>query len=258
MHTLLRRLGGLLAVAVVGLPGLAQASVACGGSLADVIGLGTCTIGGASFTFGPSANASRPIWDAGLFTGDSILGPSAANVTFTPVVTATSAGFTLGGTFNVGGSPSTYIPGKGLFVPGNYMDIQFGYVRVTTPATSSIVGVQLAMGGASVSPDDPNNVVVVSDSGNVAAYDTGTLAQLSDTAALSPTDNFWDLLFVRAWDYSRASTSVAGFTDFTYRVTLQATTPGDGTPAPEPATLGLMGLGLAAIALARPRRRDKR
>jgi PEP-CTERM motif len=136
------------------------------------------------------------------------------------------------------------------------MDIQFGYVGVTTLSSTSIVGVQLAMGGTSVSADNVNNLASVNDSGHAAVYATGDgLAQLSDSGTVGPTNSFVDLLFVRAWDFSGDSTSRAGFTDFTYSVNLQSTVlPGDGNSVPEPATLSILGLGIAGAALIRRRR----
>jgi len=250
MRVLFARVCGLLLTSVLTFPGPARALPVCDGTLADVIGLGSCTIGAATFTFGPAALASKPIWFNGLTVSDSVFGPSAASVAFTPVVSATSAGFKLTGAFNVVGSASTYFPGSGRIQTGNRMDIQFGYLQVATPDDQPIVGVELAMGGASVSADHPDNVAYVYESsGGAVVYDQVGLLQLSDSKALGPTTNLWDMLSVRAWDLSRDSQSVAGFTDFTYLVDLQD--PGPGGSVPEPASAFLLMGGLLALSARR-------
>src|ERR1035437_7933471 len=111
MQTVLSRVNGLLIVSILMLPGFAQAAPVCiTGSLASVISLGSCTIGDATFGFSPT---SFPVWFPGLFTSDSVQGPAASNVIFTPVVSATSAGFNLAGAFNASGSPMTSFPLSG-------------------------------------------------------------------------------------------------------------------------------------------------
>lgn len=251
------RIVSLLIAGAFMLPGLALATPMCStGSLASVISLGVCTIGSATFDFtvpalGPNA------WLNPIFAGDSLAGPASSAVIFTPETTANTAGFNLTGDFSVNGSPYSYIPSHGNFRPGNYMDIQFGYVKVLTDPGVSIVGVGLDMGNPLVSTDDPNNLAAVNDAGHVSVYSDGVTPHLSDSAALAPGNLLWDLLFVRTWDYSGNPQSTAGFTDFTYTVNLQSSTNGDGNGAvPEPAMLSLIGLGLVAIANLR-RRRNK-
>jgi len=254
MHSERSRVYGLLLATFLILPGYVRATPMCAtGSLSSVISLGSCMIGDATFSFSPS---SFPVWYPGPFVSASVLGPNASNVIFTPIVSATSAGFNLAGAFSASGSPATYFPGSGLIGPGNRMNIQFGYVGVTTSGSTLIDGVQLAMAGVTGSTDNANNQLYVNDSGHVVVYANGdgSTPQLSDSAAVGPTNSFNDLLFVTDWNYSSNSASVLGFTDFTYSVNLQSTAPVGGGTVPEPATLSLFGLGIAGAALVRRRR----
>jgi PEP-CTERM motif len=254
MHSARSRFYGLLLASFLVFPGLARASTVCvTGSLASIISLGSCTIGDATFSFSPTSFA---VWFPGLFTSDSVQGPAASNVIFTPVVSATLAGFNLAGAFNANGASMTYFPLSNKQEPGNRMNIQFGYVGVTTPGSTSIIGVQLAMEGVTGSTDNANNQLYVNDSGHVVVYSNGDglTPQLSDSAAVGPTNSFNDLLFVTDWNYSADTASHLGFTDFTYSVNLQSTAPvGDGSSVPEPATLSLLGLGIVGVVLVRRR-----
>ena len=97
------RVSALLLATLLLVPGFVRASPTCvTGSLASVISLGSCTIGDATFSFNPTTFG---VWFPGLTTSDSVKGPAAADVTFTPLVSPTSAGFNLAGAFSVSGWP---------------------------------------------------------------------------------------------------------------------------------------------------------
>lgn len=227
------------------------------GTIGSVIALGSCTIGDATFTFGPPALATHPVWDNPPYVGNTVLGPSASAVLFTPVNTPGNPGFNLAADFSVnGGFACRFFGSCGT---GNFADVQFGYFGVSAAPGTFLTGEGLELFGANVtqgtSETDPNwnNIALVNMSGGPAVYVTGSGATqlVNSTVFSSPVSSVLGLAFFRTWDRSGDSSSVAEFSSVTFGFgqTLQET-----SSVPEPASLLLLGSGLIA-AKARLRRK---
>lgn len=248
-------------IIVLSFAGRSSAATICPtGTLNSVIALGSCTIGDATFTFGPTALAGHPIFDGGPFAGNTQGGQLTGDmVTFTPIATLGLPSFNLSGAFEAhGGFSCKY--GSGLCNNGNLYDEQFAYFGIAVPAGSSVIGSGLTLFGGEVTqglnPNDANinNRATVSLTANGSTFvginGEGTLNRLSDAITFAPVNGFLMAAFLQTWDRSGDTSSVAKFTSvtFSFNELGPEAPPTDGSAVPEPASMTLLGTGLLALA----------
>lgn len=227
-----------------------------GQTLADVIALGSCSIGDMSFDFTHPHLPSQPVYFGGPYTSSTSLAPSAESILFTPSTDPGDLGFTLGLDFRAFGSPSSYVYGSGLYRVGNAIDASLAYLYVTPGEGRTLTGTSLALGGVQVSGDAANNIAMVNFGGNDMLLTGGGFSQLSASTSYEAglTDPTPFAVSFRAWNFSADPDSQAGFGSVSLRFQDAAI----AAPVPEPATYALMLSGLGTLTLVARRRRTAR
>ena len=233
----------------------AALAVACPTATFDqVIALGSCTIGDATFDFTHPHLSSHPVWFNGPFAGNTGLGPAASALNFTPDATADQPGFSQAGSFRAFGQGSRYDPVRGRFTVGNYYDETLSYLVVTPGSGKGLSDYSIALGDAFVSQSRVGSLIVAGINNASAAVTDDGFTRLSDSAtfgALVVGSQYFDSN-LRTYQYSANPTDVAGFGSVIYGFSERSITP--AVPEPQTYALMLAGLGVMA-ALARRRRR---
>ena len=228
------------------LPATAFAAVCPTATLDQVIALGSCTIGDATFGFTHPQLPGHPVYFAGPFAGNTGLGPAATTLTFTPNASTDQAGFTVSGSFVALGQASRYDPFSQTIRVGNFFDESLAYFDVTTGAGRGLSGYSVGLGSAHVSPGDGagsqvfaslnNAVAVVNDDGFSQPSDSRTFEDLM-TGTLQFFSN------IHTWERSGDPTYSAGFSSIRYGFSERAIT----AAVPEPETYALLLAGLATM-----------
>jgi hypothetical protein len=243
--TVFRYSPAVLLFACLLLPSMqAQATVCPTTTLDNLIALGTCTIGDATFAFtspnayfGGSFNAE---WFAGPFVGNSGPGPFADSLMFTPDATAGNPGFTISGNFIArGGLACHYFASCGS---GNFYNEALGKFDVSGP--NNFVSVSSTIGGVDASPDNTPNSAGVLLIGAAAFVSSDGSSILSGTYDLSPQNNLMGLnAYFTQYNYSSDPNSFISFTSATFNFKEQG-----ATTAPEPSSVILLASGFLAVA----------
>lgn len=222
-------------------------------SLASVIALGACTIGDVTFGFADLHLPGQPLYLNGPFAGDTVAGPSAAAVIFTPSVLAGVVSFTLSGGFSVLGSPSSYVPSTGLYRQGNFADQELAYLDVTPGAGRALTSTGLDFAGAHVS-GIRNDIALASFGGASVLVNGDGFSRLSATTDLGAGVAGLSLfaLDFKEYSYSADPTQSSGFSAVSFHFVES------GAPiaaVPEPSTYALLLGGLGGLGFVVRRRR---
>ena len=121
-----RLLGAALLPLVLPVSALAAACPTA--TLDQILALGNCTIGDATFGFTNAHLPPHPVYFNGPFAGNTGLGVAAAAVTFTPDASAGSPAFTLSGDFRAVGQALRNNSFRGGLVTGTFYDEVLSYL----------------------------------------------------------------------------------------------------------------------------------
>ena len=236
-------LGSALIPLVLPPPALA---VACPTATFDqVIALGSCTIGDATFDFTHPHLPPNPVWFNGPFAGNTGLGPATSALAFTPDASADHPGFSLAGNFRAFGQALRFDPFRGTNSVGNYYDETLSYLQVTPGSGKGLSGYSIAFGDALVSQSHVGAMIVAGINSATAVVNDDGFSRLSDSASFSSLVLGAQLFDsnLRTYEYSPNPNDVAEFGSVVYGFSERSVTPA----VPEPESYALMLAGLAAV-----------
>jgi hypothetical protein len=224
----------LIVLVMLIMPVMAAASPCGTTSLDNILALpnATCTIAGTTFAFNVPLNGV-PEYYSGPWAGiPSTWGP-ASNITFTPDVSdPTNPGFTLSGNFH-SGAYTAY-------------EITLGFFTIGAPAGWNVDGYSVDMVNPVYTTTDPNDAALFVSLNSVYALN-GSPSASGPSYMVGNT--IYGNIDLRFWNPRGGGDVGFDAASFHFHESLPSTT------APEPASMLLLGVGLAALA-SRLRRRS--
>lgn len=252
-HLHIQRLAGAALCAALH-PGAAFAAVCPTATFDQILTLGACTIGDASFDFTHPHLPGLPVYFAGPFAGNTGLGPAATALTFTPNTSADPTGFSLSGNFIAFGQAMRFSSFSQSTVVGNFFDESLAYFNVTPGGDRGLTGYSVALGNAGVSQSPSEGSAAASLNSATAIVTNAGFSQLSDGHAYDA-PIFGTVQFssdIHTYERSPDPAVSAGFGSITYRFDETAIT----AAVPEPETYALLIAGLAVVGWVSRRRRS--